>query len=518
MVAVPRMHSRSNMDLHTYVRGVVIVAMALASSSAAADPTIFPVNVLRDHSVQVDYATRSRKEVVAVLNDLGLPATRSIDLTITSLRPTQVRLTLDRPLQPPSFRYLVFVPGRLTRHIRVPLSAFDPDPLVASRVTTSTGALRIIDSPGMLRSSLENTLSVGPLKLLTDEVALGDDEVPPAEAPADESFHRILGGWLGKASGGALGIPLEGDPEPSWNYLPRFRQGLPGFVWGLGADDDTTFLVQHLLARRERGPAVTSRDLINSWSTTFAPEFLWRTERHSLANLARGVAPEKCGDSPVRESLCARIRADLWGFLSLGDPAGALAMVERDAPLSNAGDGVWDARFAAVAISLASRSTSMESLLESTLAALPSGGESYKTIIRSCLADFRAGRSLQAAYDRHRLENFEPLKAVHGADTWVMARPNAGLVALSLLYGRGQFADSVALAASLGWDTDCNAATVGSILGVRLTDSGIPPSFRDRLHDRLRVAIAGREHWSLRRLAFMTWEATKGRPAHAGSQ
>ena len=51
--------------------------------------------------------------------------------------------------------------------------------------------------------------------------------------------------------------------------------------------------------------------------------------------------------------------------------------------------------------------------------------------------------------------------------------PNAGVCALALYYGRGDFARTIELASMCGWDTDCNAGNVGTILGVAVGPQGI---------------------------------------------
>jgi hypothetical protein len=43
---------------------------------------------------------------------------------------------------------------------------------------------------------------------------------------------------------------------------------------------------------------------------------------------------------------------------------------------------------------------------------------------------------------------------------------NTGSIIAALLYGKGDFAQSLKLAFNFGWDADCNAATVGTIIGV----------------------------------------------------
>src|SRR5690606_25026361 len=43
---------------------------------------------------------------------------------------------------------------------------------------------------------------------------------------------------------------------------------------------------------------------------------------------------------------------------------------------------------------------------------------------------------------------------------------NTAAIIAALLYGDGDFAESLKLAFNMGWDADCNAATVGTIMGV----------------------------------------------------
>src|SRR5690606_14484146 len=43
---------------------------------------------------------------------------------------------------------------------------------------------------------------------------------------------------------------------------------------------------------------------------------------------------------------------------------------------------------------------------------------------------------------------------------------NTGSIIAALLYGDGDFAESLKHAFNFGWDADCNAATVGTIVGV----------------------------------------------------
>ena len=64
-------------------------------------------------------------------------------------------------------------------------------------------------------------------------------------------------------------------------------------------------------------------------------------------------------------------------------------------------------------------------------------------------------------------------------------RPNAGVIALALLYGRGSYSDTINICNMCGWDTDCNVANVGCILGVAVGLEGIHRSWREPINDFL---------------------------------
>lgn len=75
-------------------------------------------------------------------------------------------------------------------------------------------------------------------------------------------------------------------------------------------------------------------------------------------------------------------------------------------------------------------------------------------------------------------------------------------VLTGLLYGDGDFRKSVSIATMCGFDTDCNAGTVGCLLGARNGLDAIPAEWRDPINDTYELQVTGLpRQWKIADLA-----------------
>src|SRR5262249_25536653 len=81
---------------------------------------------------------------------------------------------------------------------------------------------------------------------------------------------------------------------------------------------------------------------------------------------------------------------------------------------------------------------------------------------------------------------------------------NALICLLSLFYGRLNMTESISISVMCGHDTDCNGATVGSIVGAATGRRRFGDELAGRLCDTIRPSVIGFEHVTMRSLAERT--------------
>ncbi len=337
---------------------------------------------------------------------------------------------------------------------------------------------------------------------------------------------HIHAAWLGRCIGCLLGKPVEGQrTDELWGFLQDTGQWpLDGYirfgVRGAAAakypdmiarkhydridhmpvDDDTNYTLIGLLVVREHGPGFTPADVAQFWMDNLPLLQTCTAERVAYRNLALHIQPPESArrHNPYREWIGAQIRADAFGYLAAGNPELAAEWAWRDASISHVKNGIYGEMFVAAAIAAAAHAETIVDVIEAGLSEIPSTSRLYEAI-GQVLAWFANDLSYDQAVERIH-EHWDQ----NDQHDWCHTISNAVICTTALLWGGDEFGPSICRAVQPGFDTDCNGATVGSILGMRLGTQGIDAAWSDRLQDTLKTAIRGWETVKISEIARET--------------
>ena len=292
--------------------------------------------------------------------------------------------------------------------------------------------------------------------------------------------ERVYAGVLGKLIGVYLGRPFE-----QWSHekiVARFGEirryvhealGVPLIV----SDDDITGTFTFLRALADHpgaGADLSSRQIGQSWLNYIAEgkHILWwggmgmSTEHTAFLRLQAGVEAPESGSiarngRAVAEEIGAQIFVDGWALVSPNQPEQAVRLARAAGSVSHDGEAVHAAAMLAAMEALAFSESDISTLIERGLAFIPadSGIAQITADLRRWHAqepDWKVSlRRLRDAYGYER----------HGTNC--PAQPNFGIILLALLYGSGDFSESLMIVNTAGYDTDCNSGNVGCLLGIR---------------------------------------------------
>lgn len=311
----------------------------------------------------------------------------------------------------------------------------------------------------------------------------------------DHYLEKVYAGFLGMNIGIRLGAPVE---PAAWSY-ERIRDTygeITGYIKtyrNFAADDDANgpvFFLRALYDDAKNRP-LTAQDVARAW-LNYAREgegmFWWggygvSTEHTAYLNLKHGIPAPQSGSAQqnglvLAEQIGGQIFIDTWGLVSPGRPHEAADLGQTAASVSHDGNGLWGARFFCAAIAKAFETDRIEDILESALSEIPADC-TYRSVVEAVQAFHRTQPE-----DWHACRKM--LEQDWGYDKYpgiCHIIPNAGVCAMALLYGGGEFARTVEIAAMAGWDTDCNAGNVGTVLGVAKGIGGLPKRYRDPIND-----------------------------------
>lgn len=350
--------------------------------------------------------------------------------------------------------------------------------------------------------------------------------IPSLDLTDAELRDRLLGAWLARCAGCNLGKPVEGwrrediraylesgDEYPITDYIPILEAADEGMVrWGIESmrghvgymprDDDIDYTIIGLCVLEEHGSGFEPMDIAAVWLDKLPFGQVYTAERAAYRNVLLGLeAPDTATHrNPYREWIGAQIRADMWAYVNPGNPGAALRLAYRDAALSHTQNGIYAELWAAALISAAFVAAGAREAIDVAGHYVPPRSRIAEAIADT-VADFDEGIDWEAARDRIENRYYARYGSVHAVN-------NTAVIAAALLWGDGDFTKTIGLAVQGGWDTDCTAATAGSVFGAMHGAEALPGRWIDPLNDRIRSAIFGWDDARPSELAERTFRLT----------
>lgn len=326
---------------------------------------------------------------------------------------------------------------------------------------------------------------------------------------------QIHGAWMGRICGCLLGKTVEGIKTdelvpflketgnyPMYRYIHhadltdeicekyKFRFANRCYADtcdGMPVDDDTNYVVLAQRIVSKYGRDFTAYDVSRAWLSYQNKDAYCTAERVAFCNFVNGYEPPASAiyKNPYREWIGAQIRGDYFGYINPGNPELAAEMAHRDASISHVKNGIYGEMFASAMIACAAVTDNIEDIILGGLAQIPASSRLYEQAME-VLENYRNGVSQKECFEKihERYDEF------NGHD-WCHTISNALIVVASLLYGKGDFGKSICMSVETGFDTDCNGATVGSILGMAYGIDSIGEEWSGPINDTLHTSIFG---------------------------
>lgn len=281
--------------------------------------------------------------------------------------------------------------------------------------------------------------------------------------PAEVVTDKIRGGLLGQIIGNLNGIPYEfrfyDQPGNVEHYTPSLPQGAY-------TDDDTDFEWVYVYQMQQRRlPLIPYEDISMFWTESIN-RGIWCANRYARYLMDLGIEPPLTGSAVLNPwaefNISGQFLCETFGLLAPAMPQTAAKIGLHYTRVAIDNEPAQTTQFFTTMIATAFVEHDLDKIVEAGLKSL-----APNSIIRQIVSDVRAWHEQYPNdYKRvHRLihEKYEREDALtrnrNGSEL------NTAAIVAALLFGGGNFAETIRYGMNFGYDADCNTATLGTIVG-----------------------------------------------------
>ncbi len=284
------------------------------------------------------------------------------------------------------------------------------------------------------------------------------------DMPAEVLADKIAGGLLGQLLGNLNGLPHEMKYIDEPGEVAVYTPGLPDGAW---TDDDTDIEWVYLVEMQRSGEVLISAERIVELWRRHLNHRIWCANLYARGLMDLGMKPPWTGRLHLNPwssfNIGGQFLSEAFGLIAPGMPRTASTIGLHYTHVAIDGEPAQTTQLFASMIATAFVSDDLHEIIKAGCSAVDPGSELHG-VIEDVQEWWRAEpgswqdtrRRIRDKYTRHSGDlvdrNGYPL--------------NTAATVGALLYGGGDFTETVRLAFNFGWDADNNAATTATILGV----------------------------------------------------
>lgn len=303
---------------------------------------------------------------------------------------------------------------------------------------------------------------------------------PSVTMSKTQLLDKIKGGWAGQTIGVSFGSYTE------FRFQGTYIQDYQMIPWGKGyvqelmdswpdLYDDIYMDLTFVDVLERCGLDASVKDFSTAFAT--ADYNLWHANQAARYNIVHGVEnPGHWLNNPHADDIDYQIEADFAGLMNPGMPNSASRISDKVGHIMCYGDGWYGGVYVGAMYSLAFVSNDIQSIVTEALKTIPKESAFYK-----CITDVIKWHKMYP--DDWKRTWFE-IQKYHSEDIGcpegvfhplnIDAKINAAYIVLGLLYGNGDFTQTMEISTRAGQDSDCNPSSAGGILGTMIGYDAIP--------------------------------------------
>ena len=302
-------------------------------------------------------------------------------------------------------------------------------------------------------------------------------------------LDKIKGGWAGQTIGVTFGGPVEfrynGTIIQEYHPIPWYKGYVADQLINNGGLYDDLYMDLTFVDVMER-EGLDAPANAHAQAYANAGYMLWHANQAGRYNILNGMSPPACGhwlNNPHADCIDYQIEADFAGLMSPGMPNTASEISDRIGHIMNSGDGWYGGVFVAAMYTQAFLYDDPKKVVSEALKTIPAESKFYK-----CIADvIKWQEQYPDDWQRTWLEVQTKWSTDVGCPDGVFApfnidaTVNSAYVVIGILYGQGDYTQTIEITTRCGQDADCNPSTAAGVLGAITGYDKIPAFWKTGL-------------------------------------